>query len=225
LISDAVLISKLDALCIETQGRKWSWVAGFEALYAISTDGKLVSMPREVSVANGFVRKKKMKLRLPSKVLRDGKLQSLFSKLSHSDVVGIRYATYPSMILEAFVGPKPSEEHVAHVKNADPLDLRLENLEWSTHREIRLATVHGAEVAKGHRFAEGKYVRTRSVVDDNLYLRITRAAKAGVSIQLSANECAELARSEAFMAATDAEARSAGVKITNEGLIRLERYQ
>lgn len=126
-------VALAEALCPNAgQEREWRELPGFDGAYLVSGDGHVVSLPR--SAANGSGKRRVPAKRLSVRpVLRRGKPMSYVVRVSHP-VDGARDATVAALMLEAFVGP--ADGRIAHIRNGDPSDLRLDNLEWSTFSAI-----------------------------------------------------------------------------------------
>lgn len=105
---------------------KWLPVVGYEGLYEVSSTGRVTSAKRVArrerkpdTSKDGYQR---------VKLWRDGR--------------GVT-RTIHSLVIEAFVGPRPPGSEVRHL-NGDPADNRIENLAYGSHRENALdITRHG----------------------------------------------------------------------------------
>lgn len=118
---------------------QWRPVVGFETSYEVSDQGRVRSKdrswPQKTRSGNVYEHKKK------GRVLRPGP-----SNYGHMSVVLGRGNTrmVHTLVLEAFVGPRPSPKHDARHINGDAKDNRLINLAWGTRSEnIRDAVKHG----------------------------------------------------------------------------------
>lgn len=136
---------------------QWLAIAGYEGIYEVSTLGRVRSLDRVNS--RGY--------RLKGRVLsltkwnRHGHLRALLcfpgSQVSHS---------VHSLVLEAFVGPRPTGMHACHA-NDIPSDNRVENLRWDTPRANRLDSVRNGtnpnanktECPKGHPYSAANTYR------------------------------------------------------------------
>lgn len=117
-------------------GEVWKPVVGWEDLYAVSSHGKVWSLPR----TSRYTRDRKQVTRT-----RKGALSKCnpgpggYTKVTLSDKEADRRVTAAVHILvaEAFLGPRPSREHIVnHIDGSTtPLINTVENLEWSTPAE------------------------------------------------------------------------------------------
>lgn len=119
----------------------WKPVVGFESFYEISSESRIKSLARIDS--RGFNRKERMMNP---------------HKDSHGYyVVGLTvngktsYRKVHQLLLEAFVGPRPSSEHVGRHLNDNPADNSLLNLAWGTHQENKDDSVRNDSHSRGER--------------------------------------------------------------------------
>lgn len=219
-ITDEQLLRELNTLVEPSPQRRWRDVPDFEGLYAISSDGHLVSLPREVPTGQ---RKRKLRMRLMKQTKRvlDGKVVSISSNLSDSATGAHKFMTYAAMMLEAFVGPRPSPDHIAHTVNGLQEDLRLDNLEWSTQRIVAFKFVHGAHAVQAHQPQENHLLKLKKQAAERLFLRIEIAARTEASIVLSPQDCKDLFALPAIQDNAAAQARELRINITPEGYIRM----
>lgn len=101
---------------------KWRPVIGFEGRYEVSDMGRVRALTRGNQW--GSVKLDKPALRKPHKD-RDG-----YRRLTLGRAEATVFVHH--LVLEAFVGPKPSEKHEASHKNRVRDDDRASNLEWAT---------------------------------------------------------------------------------------------
>lgn len=131
---------------------EWRAVPGYEGLYEVSNEGRVRSMKRRGTSGKVLAHKRAQ---------RGGYLT--VSLLRHCE-----QTTRPvhSLVLEAFVGPRPAGAEIRHL-DGDPTNARLGNLAYGTHSEnARDKRAHGTDhnVAKrncpqGHPYdAENTYV-------------------------------------------------------------------
>lgn len=219
-ICDTPTLQALESLVFPSTGRRWRYVPDYEGLYAISDDGHLVSLPREVQ-AGDKKRTLRMRLMKHSKRMQGGKVVSISANLSDGATGTHKFKSYASMMLEAFVGARPSPEHVAHAKNGIQEDLRLDNLEWTTPRLVALKHIHGADAVKEHQPEEMHLRKLKKKAAERLFLRIEVAAKTDSSILLSPQDCKDLCAIQAVREGAASQARELCITITPEGFIRM----
>lgn len=95
----------------------WKDIPGYEGLYRISADGRILSLRngqirRNIASWNGY----------------------LNVQLSGRDHRKKRFYVH-RLVAAAFFGLPPSTEHMVNHKNLDKKDNRVENLEWVTRKE------------------------------------------------------------------------------------------
>lgn len=134
----------------------WKPVVGYEGLYEISSQGNIKALKRVHTYPAGF--KKSSPARTKGQVTnKDGHKRVQLWK----DGQGKNHFVH-SLLLESFVGLRPSKSHVTRHLNGIPDDNRLENLAWGTVSENSLDDIkHGVHSSaskthcvKGHRFTE-----------------------------------------------------------------------
>lgn len=105
---------------------KWRPIPGYERLYEISDGGRVKSLARTVTTRSGRARHR------PEAIL-DG-------YLNRSGRVGVRLTSEPGtsrmhmmhdLVLEAFVGPRPTGLRASH-RDGNHANNKLSNLHWST---------------------------------------------------------------------------------------------
>lgn len=95
----------------------WKDVVGFEGIYQVSNEGQVRSFH---SGAWKLVRSNLNRLGyVHLNLCKNGKK---FKKLVHQ------------LVLESFIGPRPSDKHVSCHKNGNRSDNRAENLRWGTYK-------------------------------------------------------------------------------------------
>lgn len=126
---------------------RWRPVVGFEDAYEVSDLGNVRSVERTVIRRNGRPHRVRSKVRA-AKTTQKG----------YRNVTLIRDAKSTShmvhkLVALAFIGPKPSPDHMIRHLNGVPADNRAGNLAWGTASENQLdALLHGThhQAAKTH---------------------------------------------------------------------------
>lgn len=121
----------------------WKPVVGYEGLYEVSNIGRVKSLERYVNDRGGF---KLLKERILKEVQsRSGHLKVKLSKNSMSKL----YFTH-RLVAQAFI-PNPDNLPVINHKDEDPINNRVENLEWCTVAyNNRYGTVRQRQAEKAH---------------------------------------------------------------------------
>lgn len=108
----------------------WRDIPGYEGLYRVSDHGQVWNV--RMNRPHTTWRRKKHRLRgrlildyVAINLVKDGKRKTRFVHV---------------LMLEAFVGPKPTPRHVTMHLNDIPYDNRLENLKWGTESENNKAS-------------------------------------------------------------------------------------
>ena len=104
-----------------TPGEEWRATVGIDG-YQVSDFGRVRRIKQEGGAKAGYVLKHQF--------------DTQGYPMVHLWVSGVRYARkVHRLVAEAFLGPKPSPKHgVAHW-DGNPLNPRLSNLRWATHKE------------------------------------------------------------------------------------------
>ncbi|MCD2099528.1 NUMOD4 domain-containing protein [Rhodococcus qingshengii] len=107
---------------------EWRAIPGFEGHYEASNLGRIRSVDRAITRSDGVV------LNRRGKVLAPAPNTSGHLQVSIRSTDGIkRSRSVHQLVLEAFVGPKPSPKHEACHANDVKTDNRVENLRWDLH--------------------------------------------------------------------------------------------
>ena len=108
---------------------RWLPVPDYEGLYEISDHGQARSLPRMVPTrGNGW--------RLsPGRILVLGTYKDGHKHVTFSREGETRTFTVHSVVLAAFVGPRPEGLQVRHFPDRDPANNRLDNLIYGTAKE------------------------------------------------------------------------------------------
>lgn len=132
---------------------RWRAVVAFEGIYEVSDLGRVRSIDRVI------VRRDGQRQPITGRVLRP----YIDPKYGHHQVDlragGVRrLASVHQLVLEAFVGPRPSGMEACH-NSGDALDNRASNLRWDTHAEnMRDMARHGTRRDSSGRCANGHVV-------------------------------------------------------------------
>ena len=140
---------------------RWRPIPGYEGTYEVSDLGRVRSVDRWVSRANGGQYRRRGKVLAAHPHPRAG---YPLVKLKINNAV--HSATTHALVMLAFVGPRPEGLEVCH-NNGDPTDNRPANLRYDTRSENRRDSVrHGthSETRKtrcrsGHPFDEVNTIR------------------------------------------------------------------
>lgn len=124
---------------------EWRAVPGYEGLYEVSDQGRVRSLDRTVTFANGWTRN------YASQIINASK--RVYWRVSLRDESGNRRTwKLHTLVLTAFVGPRPDQAEGRHLDdNKD--DNRLSNLAYGTRSENRLDSVRNGthnEARKTH---------------------------------------------------------------------------
>lgn len=139
------------------EAERWLPVVGFEGLYEVSDQGRVRSMARVVP------HKKSGRLTVPERILKGGKnTASQYCMVSLWRNNAQHQCYRHSLVLEAFVGPRPPKHDACHADGTRDNNC-VGNLRWGTRAEnMQDAKRHGrtgnaASLAArwGHKRAEG----------------------------------------------------------------------
>lgn len=138
---------------------QWRPVVGAEGWYEVSDHGNVRSLDREIQRTNGTWRVKGKSLRpYPDSY------GYLNLRISYPD--GKRMRLVHQLVLEAFVGPKPTPGHCGCHNNDINTDNRAENLRWDIHDENMKDIVRN-----GNHFMKNKThcIRGHEFTPENIY--------------------------------------------------------
>lgn len=116
-------------------GEEWKPVVGYEGLYEVSSLGRVWSCGRTVPHIHGCVR------RIPPRILRplvvrggpNRLVRYVSINLYDKEGVVLRPSTVHSLVIRAFVGPKPFDGAECCHGDGDPMNNSPKNLRWDTH--------------------------------------------------------------------------------------------
>lgn len=155
---------------------QWRPVVGFEGYYEVSDQGRVKSLARLCPCRPGR-RWRKVHERIlkpiPVKTRLDG-VQRLIVMLQAADRDLVKWCRIHCLVLEAFVGPRPTPQHESRHLNCNPSDNRLVNLRWGTKAENHADTLRMDHILRGERHPGAK-------LTDAQVIEIRRLRAAGVS--------------------------------------------
>lgn len=127
----------------------WAPVLNYEGIYEVSDLGDVRSVDRYVPRSSG----KRGGQNWKGRVLVQGTQRGGYRKVTLCRSGRMETRTVHSLVVEAFLGPRPSPEMQACHNDGDPANNRLSNLRWDT-RQSNMADkhLHGTnhQVAKTH---------------------------------------------------------------------------
>lgn len=134
----------------------WKHVVGYEGLYLVSDEGDVMSLPR----ANG---NRKRKLLKPGK---RGKGNLLYQFVVLSNGVETKKVSVHRIVAEAFL-PNPNKLPEVNHKDENPLNNRVENLEWCS-RQYNIEYSKAERISQyslyGEKLAEYKSISVASAM-------------------------------------------------------------
>lgn len=120
---------------------RWLPVPGWEGLYEVSDAGRVRSLSR------AFVRRNGVRAEHLGRILTPTVDVYPFVSLHSPDGARLKRRVH-SLVMEAFVGPRPNGAHVRHL-NGEPADNRLVNLTYGTPKENHDDMVRHGRQARG----------------------------------------------------------------------------
>ena len=129
---------------------EWRAVVGFEGFYEVSNLGRVRSVVREVNYKNIKMRTMKSKIRSTN-----GRLKG-YPAVNLSMHGTSKMRTVHIMVLEAFVGPRPSPAHDGCHSDGNPINNLLGNLKWGTKLENMADRAEHGKTARGERSGSAK---------------------------------------------------------------------
>jgi hypothetical protein len=148
---------------------QWRPVLGFEGYYEVSDQGRVRSLERMCRSRPGRQRPVPERMLKPVSVRsrRDG--MSRFVVTLHKD--GQFWRRVSHLVLEAFVGGRPTFAHECRHLNCNPSDNRLMNLSWGTQAENHADTLRLGHIARGSlhpaaKLTEKQVVQIRKMLHD-----------------------------------------------------------
>lgn len=122
---------------------QWLALPGYEGRYEVSDLGRVRSLTRAVTNSNGYTQT------LAGRILKGGYIGAGYPGVSLTVDRTQRTHTVHSLVLLAFVGPKPDGMEIRHL-SGDKTDNRLINLAYGTRSEnMRDSITHGTFLGAG----------------------------------------------------------------------------
>jgi len=112
---------------------KWADIIGYEGLYQVSSLGRVRSLDRRVLCRRGDY--KRYKSTRAGSVLSPGVASNDYLTVSLSSGGEQKTRTVHSLVLESFVGNRPSKRHECRHLDGDRTNNKLNNLSWGTPEE------------------------------------------------------------------------------------------
>ena len=147
----------------------WQPVQGYEGLYEVSDQGRVRSLDRTIRTSRGAYR-------LKGKLLKPRKGSGGYMLVSFYDVSRRAHKRVHVLVLETFLGDRPSSQHDACHNDGNPGNNALCNLRWDTRKENHRDLVrHGTAwfldpiklEAQRERCRQNSLRRWRSVIPPN----------------------------------------------------------
>jgi hypothetical protein len=131
---------------------EWRAIVGYEGLYEVSDQGRVRSVDRVVH-RRGSYRNRECVQRTRGRLLRPGTDDKGYRYVNLHKENKARTIFVHTLVLEAFVGPPPSPQHVCRHGDNIPGNNKSKNLCWGTQKEnnndkLKHGTLlHGEDVA------------------------------------------------------------------------------
>ena len=116
---------------IDLPNEIWKDIPNYEGLYSVSNYGRILSHPRECPIGRN-VRMTKLRILKP-RLCGSG---SPNAKVYLCDGESQKSVSVAHIVLEAFVGEKPTEEYWILYEDRDSANCALSNLDWAHRDEI-----------------------------------------------------------------------------------------
>lgn len=140
---------------------RWLPVVGWEGFYQVSDHGRVRTVSRKVSTGRGW-------RIVPQTVRRPGPTRCGYLNITMSRPGRVSTRTIHTVVLEAFVGPRPLGMEACH-RDGDKANNTLSNLRWDTHRAniedaVRIGNLYGparTHCSYGHELIPENAYRTK----------------------------------------------------------------
>jgi hypothetical protein len=154
----------------------WRPVVGYEGLYEVSDCGSVRRVNRTLKSAHSsgcvYIR------RLGCRTLRPALNNMGYSRIALRKDGKRRFYTVHTLVLEAFVGPRPNGMVCCHGDD-NPSNNNVSNLRWDTQRANISDMVNRGRSCKGRHYNEGEDHCRATITEDNV--RQIRMARGKVS--------------------------------------------
>jgi NUMOD4 motif/HNH endonuclease len=134
---------------MNTDSEIWKPVVGYEGAYEVSSLGRIRTVERQVSAKAGSVRTVKPRIRIPCFVNGYYGVKLSHHNKSKTEIVH-------RMVLEAFVGPRPSAMHDACHWDGVKTNNSISNLRWGTKKENKEDAFRQGVAPIGEKVANSK---------------------------------------------------------------------
>jgi len=115
----------------------WRPVVGYEGLYEVSNMGRVRSLDRTIKNSRGLYK-------LKGKLMKPRQGSGGYFLVSFYDVGRITHKRVHVLVLETFIGNRPSPQHDACHNDGNPANNSLNNLRWDSRKEnIKDLVKHG----------------------------------------------------------------------------------
>lgn len=161
---------------------KWQAVKGYEGLYEVSSYGRVRSLPREVHHGN-------LRMRLSGKILKPCKSANgyYYATLSRGGKRKQMKELVHTLVLKAFVGPRPIGMECCHYPDKARTNNHLENLRWDTssanHQD---AIKHGYTYRHAAKLTDAQVRRIRKLLANRAEKGLLRKLAKQFGVGLSA---------------------------------------
>jgi hypothetical protein len=111
----------------------WKAVVGFEGVYAVSTLGNVKSLPRVYVATDRWANEQayaRAEVLRRAEITRGGYARVHLRAQAHQKKAMVHH-----LVAEAFIGPRPTNQHQINHKNGIKTDNTVKNLEWVTSQQ------------------------------------------------------------------------------------------
>jgi hypothetical protein len=169
-----------------TKNEIWKDIPNFEGKYQASNMGRIKSLKR---FCKSSLSKKGMRI-VPELILKQSKDGKYKSVSLHTSPNGRRDCQVHVLILEAFIGPRPTGMQCRHL-DGNPSNNKLSNLKWGTPKQnaedrIKHGTAPRGENVKISKLTDKKVMRIKKLYNTGKYTKTKLAHIFNVSRPLIA---------------------------------------